>query len=423
MVALLFISLVFFFFIGVPIAMALGLSSALVAGIGGLAPLQLVPQQMFNAINSFPLMAIPFFILAGYLMQTGGISQRLVNFASSLVGHITGGLAMVVIITSMFFAAISGSGAATTAAIGSILIPAMIAKGYHVNFASANQAVSGALGVVIPPSIPLILYGIAAKQSVGDMFIAGIIPGIVITCSLLISAYFVSKRKGYLGVEKASIKDTAKSFNSAILSLLMPIIVLGGIYGGIFTPTEAAVVAVVYSFIVGVFIYREIKWKEIPKIFKESAVTTSIVMVIISTAGLLSFVLNRLRIPSLVSEVFLDFTTNIYVFIIIVNVFLLVVGMFMEAAAAILIFVPILLPIATSLGMDPIHFGIIVVVNLAIGLITPPVGINLFVATQISKIKIEQITKAIIPFVAILFVDVLIISLIPFFSTWLPSIM
>jgi C4-dicarboxylate transporter DctM subunit len=423
MVALLFISLVIFFFIGVPIAIALGLSSALVAGMGGLAPLQLVPQQMFNAINSFPLMAIPFFILAGYLMQTGGISQRLVNFASSLVGHITGGLAMVVIITSMFFAAISGSGAATTAAIGSILIPAMIAKGYHVNFASANQAVSGALGVVIPPSIPLILYGIAAKQSVGDMFIAGIIPGVVITCSLLISAYFVSKRKGYLGVEKTSIKDTAKSFNSAILSLLMPIIVLGGIYGGIFTPTEAAVVAVVYSFVVGVFIYREIKWKNLPKIFKESAVTTSIVMIIISTAGLLSFVLNRLRIPSLVSDVFLDFTTNIYVFIIIVNVFLLIVGMFMEAAAAILIFVPILLPVATGLGMDPIHFGIIVVVNLAIGLVTPPVGINLFVATQISKIRIEQISKAIIPFVAILFIDVLIISLIPFFSTWLPSIM
>jgi C4-dicarboxylate transporter, DctM subunit len=422
MIALLFISLAILFAIGVPIAIALGLSSALVAVFGGLAPLQLVPQQMFNAINSFPLMAIPFFILAGYLMQTGGISHRLVNFASSLVGHITGGLAMVVIITSMFFAAISGSGAATTAAIGSILIPAMIAKGYHVNFASANQAVSGALGVVIPPSIPLILYGISAKQSVGDMFMAGVIPGVIITASLLISAYFVSKRKGYIGVEKSSVKDTAKAFYQAILSLLMPIIVLGGIYGGIFTPTEAAVIAVAYSFIIGVFVYREIKFKDLPKIFKESAVTTSIVMIIISSAGLFSFVLNGLKIPDLVSETFLGMTTNIYVFIILVNVFLLIVGMFMEAAAAILIFVPILLPIATALGMDPIHFGIIVVVNLAIGLITPPVGINLFVATQISKIRIEQISKAIIPFVIILFVDVLIISLIPFFSTWLPSI-
>jgi C4-dicarboxylate transporter, DctM subunit len=422
MIALLFISLAVLFAIGVPIAIALGLSSALVAVFGGLAPLQLVPQQMFNAINSFPLMAIPFFILAGYLMQTGGISHRLVNFASSLVGHITGGLAMVVIITSMFFAAISGSGAATTAAIGSILIPAMIAKGYHVNFASANQAVSGALGVVIPPSIPLILYGISAKQSVGDMFMAGVIPGVIITASLLISAYFVSKRKGYIGVEKSSVKDTAKAFYQAILSLLMPIIVLGGIYGGVFTPTEAAVIAVAYSFIIGVFVYREIKFIDLPKIFKESAVTTAIVMIIISSAGLFSFVLNGLKIPDLVSETFLGMTTNIYVFIILVNVFLLIVGMFMEAAAAILIFVPILLPIATALGMDPVHFGIIVVVNLAIGLITPPVGINLFVATQISKIRIEQISKAIIPFVIILFVDVLIISLIPFFSTWLPSI-
>ncbi|MCA1060281.1 TRAP transporter large permease [Rossellomorea aquimaris] len=422
MIALLFISLAILFAIGVPIAIALGLSSALVAVFGGLAPLQLVPQQMFNAINSFPLMAIPFFILAGYLMQTGGISHRLVNFASSLVGHITGGLAMVVIITSMFFAAISGSGAATTAAIGSILIPAMIAKGYHVNFASANQAVSGALGVVIPPSIPLILYGISAKQSVGDMFMAGVIPGVIITASLLISAYFVSKRKGYIGVEKSSVKDTAKAFYQAILSLLMPIIVLGGIYGGIFTPTEAAVIAVAYSFIIGVFVYREIKLKDLPQIFKESSVTTAIVMIIISSAGLFSFVLNGLKIPDLVSQTFLGMTTNIYVFIILVNVFLLIVGMFMEAAAAILIFVPILLPIATALGMDPIHFGIIVVVNLAIGLITPPVGINLFVATQISKIRIEQISKAIIPFVIILFVDVLIISLIPFFSTWLPSI-
>lgn len=416
MIALIFILLAIFFVIGVPIAISLGLASTVVAFFGDLAPLELVPQQMFNATNSFPLMAIPFFILAGSLMQTGGISQRLVSFASSLVGHISGGLAMVVIITSMFFAAISGSGAATTAAIGSILIPAMIAKGYDTNYASANQAVSGALGVIIPPSIPLILYAISAKTSVGDMFIAGILPGIIVTLSLLISAYIVSKKKGYRGEKKASLKEVGIGFKNAILSLLMPIIVLGGIYGGIFTPTEAAVIAVVYSFIIGVFIYREIMWKDIPRIFKESAVTTAIVMIIISTAGLFSFVLNRLRVPDLVSEAFLGFSTNIFIFIIIVNIFLLTVGMFMEAAAAILIFVPILLPVATSLGMDPIHFGIIVVVNLAIGLITPPVGLNLYVAIKISNTRIEAISRAIIPFVIILFVDVIIISLIPWFS-------
>lgn len=423
MILLLFISLAFFFAIGVPIAMGLGLASALVTSVGDLAPLKLVPQQMFNATNSFPLMAIPFFILAGYLMQKGGISQRLVNFASSLVGHITGGLAMVVIITSMFFAAISGSGAATTAAIGSILIPAMIAKGYHVNFASANQAVSGALGVIIPPSIPLILYAIAAKQSVGEMFMAGVIPGVVITATLLISAFIVSKKNNYVGEDKkATLGEIGTSFVKAILALMMPLIVLGGIYGGIFTPTEAAVVAVVYSFIVGLFIYREIKWSEIPGIFKDSAVTTAIVMIIISTAGLFSFTLNRLQVPMVISDFFLGITTNVFVFIIIVNLFLLIVGMFMEAAAAILIFVPILLPIATALGMDPVHFGVIMVVNLAIGLITPPVGINLFVAMQISKIRIEDISRAIVPFVIILFVDVLIISFIPFLSTWLPSL-
>ncbi|MBY0221597.1 TRAP transporter large permease [Sporosarcina aquimarina] len=416
MVALIFILLAIFFAIGVPIAIALGLASAGVAYFGDLAPLQLVPQQMFNATNSFPLMAIPFFILAGSLMQTGGISKRLVAFASTLVGHISGGLAMVVIITSMFFAAISGSGAATTAAIGSILIPAMIAKGYDINYASANQAVSGALGVIIPPSIPLILYAISAKTSVGDMFLAGILPGILVTLSLLISAYLISKKKRYGGEKKASPKEIVVGFKNAILSLLMPAIVLGGIYGGIFTPTEAAVIAVVYSFIIGVFIYREIKWRDIPRVFKESAVTTAIVMIIISTAGLFSFVLNRLRVPDLVSDAFLGFSTNVFVFIIIVNIFLLIVGMFMEAAAAILIFVPILLPVALSLGMDPVHFGVIVVVNLAIGLVTPPVGLNLFVALKISNTRIEAISRAVIPFVIILFVDVLIISFIPWLS-------
>src|SRR5690625_4422752 len=354
MIMFLLVLLVLFFAIGMPIAISLGLASAAVVFMGDLSPLKLVPQQMFNALNSFPLMAIPFFILAGNLMQKGGISQRLVKFANNLVGHLTGGLAMVVIITSMFFAAISGSGAATTAAIGSILIPAMVAKGYDVNFASANQAVSGALGVIIPPSIPLILYAISAKQSVGDMFMAGVIPGVVITSSLLISAYFISKRNNYVGEpHRASIKEIGHSFLKSILALMMPIIVLGGIYGGVFTPTEAAVVAVSYSFVVGVFVYKEIKWSELPKIFTDSSVTTAIVMIIISTAGLFSFVLNRLQVPTMVSEMFLNFSTNVFVYLIIVNIFLLVVGMFIEAAAAILIFVPIILSVSISFCISP----------------------------------------------------------------------
>lgn len=422
MVALLFTSLLGLFALGVPIAISLGLATTFVVWLGELTSLKLIVQQIFNSINSFPLMAIPFFILAGNLMHTGGISQRLVNFASALVGNITGGLAMVAIITSMFFAAISGSGAATTAAIGSIMIPAMIAAGYDNKFATANQAASGALGVIIPPSIPLILYGIAAQQSIGDLFLAGILPGIFITGSMLLAAYIFSKKNGYTGIDKSKALPIGPAFRQAVLSLLMPIIVLGGIYGGIFTPTEAAVVAVVYSFIVGFVIYREISIKQLPEIFKEAAVTTSIVLIIIGTAGLFSFILNKLSVPTMVQEFFLNLSSSPFVFIILVNILLLFTGMFIEAAAAILILVPILLPISNSLGIDPIHFGIIMVVNLAMGLITPPVGINLFVASQISKLKIEQISKAIIPFVLILFVDVLLLSFIPWISTWLPSL-
>ncbi len=422
MISLLFISLLIFFAVSIPIAVSLGLATSLVVWYGDIFSLQVIAQQIFNSLNSFPLMAIPFFILAGYLMETGGISERLVDFASTLVGHITGGLAMVAVITSMFFAAISGSGAATTAAIGAILIPAMIAKGYDVRYSSANQAVSGALGVIIPPSIPLILYGIAAQVSVGDMFLAGIIPGIFITITLLIAAYIVAKRKGYAREKKANLRETLVAFKRAILSLLMPIIVLGGIYGGVFTPTEAAVIAVAYSLLVGVVVYRKIGLKDLVTIFKDSAVTTSIIMLVIGTAGLFSFVLNRLDVPTLISNFFLDFSTSAVVFIILVNILLLITGMFIEAAAAILILVPILLPISTSLGIDPVHFGIIMVVNLAIGLITPPVGINLFVASQISNLSLASISRGIVPFVIILFVDVLILSFIPAMSTWIPSL-
>lgn len=423
MTALLFVLLLVLFALSVPIATSLGLATAVVAWSGDVFDLQVIPQQIFNSVNSFPLMAIPFFILAGYLMEVGGISEKLIHFASTIVGHITGGLAMVAIVTSMFFAAISGSGAATTAAIGAIMIPAMVAKGYEVRYASANQAVSGALGVIIPPSIPLILYGIAAQVSVGDMFMAGVLPGVFVTGSLLIAAYFVAKKRGYKGVEKSSFKEIFIAFRGAILSLLMPIIVLGGIYGGIFTPTEAAVIAVVYSFIVGFFIYRKIKFNDLIRIFRDSAVTTSVVMIVIGTAGLFSFFINRLGVPTMISEFFLSITTSAIVFLILVNILLLIAGMFIEAAAAILILVPILLPISNGLGIDPVHFGIIMVVNLAIGLVTPPVGINLFVAAQISNLKIAAISRAIIPFVIILFVDVLVISFFPFMSLWLPSIL
>ncbi len=413
MIALLIIVLLALFAVGVPVAISIALGAAAVGWFGDLFSLTVIPQLIFNSINSFPLMAIPFFILSGYLMQEGGISDRLVNLSSALVGHISGGLTMVAVLTSLFFAAISGSGAATTAAVGSILIPAMIAKGYNPAYASANQAVSGELGVIIPPSIPLILYAISANTSVGDMFLAGVLPGLLIVLSLMIAAYIVGKRNGYKGEERATLKELLVAFKGAILALMMPIIILGGIYGGFFTPTEAAVVAVAYAFIIGVFVYRKITMKSLVRIGKESAVMTAVIMLIIGAAGLLSFVLNRLQIPTLVSDFFLSITTSHIVFILMVTIMLLVIGMFIENAAAILIFVPILLPVAVEFGIDPVHFGIIMVVNLAIGMFTPPVGVNLFVVLRISKLGIGKVTKALLPFIVIMIIDLLIISFVP----------
>ncbi|PXX95240.1 TRAP transporter large permease [Halomonas sp. LBP4] len=422
MALLLFLLLISLFIIGVPIAFSLGLASAVTVWHGDLMPMLIVAQQLIASVNSFPLMAIPFFILAGYLMQGGGISQRLVDFSNTLVGSMTGGLAMVAIVTSLFFAAISGSGAATTAAIGSILIPAMLSKGYPGGYAAANQAASGALGVIIPPSIPLILYGIAANVSVGDMFIAGILPGILVTLTLLVFAYFFAKANGLGGNEKSSPKDVLKAGRKAILAILMPVIILGGIYGGIFTPTEAAVIAVAYSFLVGFVIYREIKLHSLVGILKQAAVTTAVVLSIIGAAGLYGRILQRLRVPDMLSQFVISAIDSPLLFIILANLLLLVAGMFIEAAAAILIFVPILLPIAISFGFDPVHFGIIMVVNLAMGMFTPPVGLNLFVASQITHIGIARLTWAVMPFVGIVLINLLIISLLPFLSTWLPSL-
>lgn len=422
MALLLFLVLISLFIIGVPIAFSLGLASAVTVWHGDLMPMLIIAQQLIASVNSFPLMAIPFFILAGYLMQGGGISQRLVDFSNTLVGSMTGGLAMVAIVTSLFFAAISGSGAATTAAIGSILIPAMLAKGYPGGYAAANQAASGALGVIIPPSIPLILYAIAANVSVGDMFIAGILPGILVTLSLLLFAYFFAKANGLGGNDKSSWLEVLRAGRKAILAIFMPVIILGGIYGGIFTPTEAAVIAVVYSFLVGFVIYREIKLIDLLDILKQSAVTTAVVLSIIGAAGLYGRILQRLRVPNMISEFALSTIESPLLFIILANLLLLAAGMFIEAAAAILIFVPILLPIAIGFGLDPVHFGIIMVVNLAMGMFTPPVGLNLFVASQISNIGITRLTWAVLPFVGIVLINLLIISLLPFLSTWLPSL-
>ncbi len=410
---LLFGILIVLFFINVPIAVALGLASMIVLMIQDNVPLMVVVQKMFTSTDSFTLMAVPFFILAGKLMEVGGMSKRLVDFAMTIVGRMHGGLAMVSVVTCMFFAAISGSGAATTAAVGAIMIPAMVQKGYDKSFSTAIQAAGGTIGVMIPPSVPMILFGVIAGASISDLFIAGILPGIFVGLSLILVAYFISRKRGYGKEEKSSGKEIFTSFNRAILAILMPVIILGGIYGGVFTPTEASVVAVVYGLIVGLFIYKEIKWKDLPEVFIQSAVTSAVIMFIISCASIFGFILTREQIPLSITNALLAISDNPIIVLIIINLILLIVGTFLETSAAIIIMAPILLPVTTAVGIDPVHFGIIMVVNLAIGFITPPVGINLFVASNIANLRLEKIVRAIIPFLIILIIDIIIISFVP----------
>ncbi|WP_134702726.1 TRAP transporter large permease [Ammoniphilus sp. YIM 78166] len=413
MFTILMVCMLIFFALSVPIAVSIGLASAIALWWDGGTPIIVLVQRSFTSIDSFPLMAIPFFILAGTLMEYGGISKRLIALANALTGHLPGGLAIVTVVTAMFFSAISGSSAATTAALGSMLIPAMINRGYHANFAGATQAVSGELGIIIPPSIPMILYGVTASVSIGDLFLAGFVPGILIGFALIMTVYVVSKRRGYTREPKKSMPEVFQAFKEAFWALLMPVIILGGIYGGIFTPTEAAGIAVGYAFIVGVVIYREIKIKQIVTILTQSSITTAIIMFIISTAGLFGWIITRENVPQMVAEFFTGISSNPIIFLLLVNLFLLIVGMFMETNASIIILAPLLLPVAMQMGIDPVHFGIIMIVNLALGMCTPPLGVNLFISAQLAKIRLDQISVGMLPYYAVLLVTLLLLTFIP----------
>lgn len=416
MAAILMIWMLIFFALSVPIAVSMGLASAIALWSSDGAPLVVLAQRSFTSVDSFPLMAIPFFILAGTLMEYGGISKRLIALANALTGHLPGGLAIVTIVTAMFFSAISGSSAATTAALGSILIPAMIRRGYHPNFAGATQAVSGELGIIIPPSIPMILYGVAASVSIGDLFMAGIVPGMLIGFALIVTVYVIAKRRDYKPEPRKSLSEIWVAFKDSFLALLMPVIILGGIYGGVFTPTEAAGVAVGYAFIVGVLIYKEIKLKQIVKILTQSSITTATIMFIISSAGLFGWIITRENVPQMVAQFFTGISDNPVVFLLLVNLFLLIVGMFMETNASLIILTPLLLPVAIDLGVDPVHFGIVMIVNLALGMCTPPLGINLFISSQLAKIRLDQISRGMLPFYAVLLVTLLLLTFIPALS-------
>ena len=403
------------FALTISVAVSIGLASIL--GIQATNANMLISvKEMFNAINKFPLAAIPFFILAGNLMETGGISRRLVEFAKSIVGGVQGGLPMTCVLTCMIFAAVSGSSVATTFAIGAILIPALIKHGYPTSYAAALQATSAELGVIIPPSIPMILYGVSAEVSIGELFIAGFGPGLLISGALMLFVWAYCKWKGWGKHDGEGRLSFGKATWQACWALLMPVIILGGIYGGVFTPTEASAVAVFYALIVGVVIYREIGLKDLYAILRKSVVSSSVIMFIIANAGLFAFLITRAGVPEAIGMWLQDVLKSPTMFLLGVNAALFIIGMFIETSAAIIVLAPILAPVAVHFGVDPVHFGLIMVVNLALGMITPPFGVNLFAACTVARISLDQIVKHLIPFVLVILGCLMVITYVPWIS-------
>lgn len=414
------ISFITFLILGVPIAFVLGLTSFVALLYSGHVPLLLMPKEMFSGTDSFPLLAVPFFMLAGNLMNAGGITKRLINFCNILLGYVRGGLALVNVVASMFFAGITGAAVADTSALGSILIPAMTREKYDRDFSAAVTAASSTVGPIIPPSIPMVILGTVGELSIGALFLAGIIPGIMVGLSLLIVAYVISRKRNYPKEKVKSVREFFYGLKDAVLALLMPAIIMGGILGGIFTPTEAAVVAVVYAFIVSFLVYREIRWKDLPKVLIDSVVTTSIIMLVIANSAIFGWILANHQVPQTVAQIFLSISTNRWIILLLINLFLLFVGTFMETTASLIILTPILLPLAVKVGVDPIHFGLVMVLNLVIGLITPPLGVCLFVSCGIAKITLEQIVRAILPFLIAAIAVLFIVTYIPELSLWIP---
>ncbi|MGE0845895.1 MAG: TRAP transporter large permease [Flavobacteriaceae bacterium] len=413
-----FVLLFFLFVLGVPIAFALGVAP-LIALSERHIPLLAVGQVAFESLDSFVLMAIPFFILAGKLMQAGGVAQRLVELAVAIVGWMRGGLASAAVVTSMFFATMSGSSSATAAAVGSALIPEMERGRYPRPFAAASIASSAELGAIIPPSVPMIVYAVVAGVSIKDLFLAGILPGLLIGISLIALIYGVARSRDYGVVTSYPFREWLPRFGRELrrssLSILIPVIVLGGIYGGFFTPTEAAVVSVLYALFLGLIVYRTIRWRDLLGIFADAGITSAIVLIIVGFASVFAYTLSIHQIPQMLAKYIVSISDSPFVFLLAVNVLLFTVGMFIETLAAVIIVTPILAPIAVSFGIDPIHFGIVVIVNLAIGMVTPPVGVNLFIVSQIANIEIERLVRPLALFMAVLIVDLMLISYIPLF--------
>ncbi len=420
---LLIIMLIILIIFSFPIFLAIASSTTLSFIIAHL-PLYMIPQKMFDGINSYVLLAVPLFMLAGNFMDQGGLSRRIVRLSESIVGHFKGGLAMTAILASMLFAGVSGSAAADTAAIGSILIPSMKKNGYPKDLAASIIAAGGSIGVIIPPSIPMIIYGFISDVSIGKLFIAGIFPGILIGLSLIVMTLIIAR---HLNIKTTKDKFEFQEFKNAlkdsIWALGAPIIIIGGILGGIFTATESAAVAVVYSFLVGKFIYKELTWKNLPKATISSIVTSAVILIIISVASIFAWFLSIKNVQTQLTQFFLNITHNKILLVILINIFLLIMGTFVETAASLILFVPVVAPILNSIGVDPLTSGVMIVTNLAIGMLTPPLGICLIVSGAISESKILEVSKTILPFLVAMLIDLLIITFFPPLTTFLPKFM
>lgn len=421
--AVLFISLFAFLILNVPVGIAIGVASLMAIVAGESLSTGYVTQSLISGCDSFPIMAIPLFILAGELMGAGGVSKRILDFCNVFFGRLTGGLAIVTVVVCMFFAAVSGSGPATVAAVGSMVVPSMLARGYSMSFTLAVIAAAGCIGVIIPPSIPMVIYGVSTSTSISDMFLAGFIPGMLIGLALIAYCFFYCKKMGWKGDTAPFSWQRVWSVGwEAKWALINPLIILGGIYAGIFTPTEAAAVAVVYAFICGVFIHRELNFKTVLAPIANACSTTGTTMVILGCATAFTRILTIEQIPNMITESIINLTSNGVAILLLINLLLLIVGCFMDTTPAIIVLSPILLPVALKVGLDPIHFGLIMVVNLAIGFVTPPLGINLFVASRVGNTKLETVTRGIIPFIAVIIVCLLLVTFIPQLSMFLPTL-
>ena len=407
--------------IGVPVAISLGFASITTMILFGNQSLLSLAQKFFHTMQVYPLLAVPFFILAGAFMTTGGVAKRMIDFANAIVGHYRGGLAMAALLASAFFAAVSGSAPATVVAVGSVMIVGMINSGYSKSFSAGVICNAGTLGILIPPSLVMVVYGAITESSIGKLFIAGIVPGIVMTIAMMATIMVIAKQQNLPRQPKAEVGEVLKSFKEAAWGLMLIIIILGGIYAGLFTPTEAAAVSAVYAFFIAVFVYKDIGLKQVPTVLVDAAKITVMLMFIIANAFMFAFVLTTLQIPQIASEFIVGMGLPVWGFLLVLNILLLAAGNFMEPTSVVLILTPIVFPIAMEMGIDPIHLGVLMVVNMQIGLVTPPVGLNLFVTAGVAKMSLEDTIRASLPWLGVLLIVLMLITYIPWFSLVLPN--